>query len=402
MRAHLGTDQRDLEQAVARLPREALQGLFAATNAIAGVLDLDRVLQRIVDTVRDLISAHYAALGIVGRDGRIERFITSGIDPETRRRLGDPPSGHGLLGVIIREGRSLRIPDIKAHPGSYGFPPGHPRMTSLLGVPITVHGQPIGNFYLTDKQGADEFSEDDQVLVEMFALRAGIAIDNARLHDQVQRLAVVEERERIGRDLHDGIIQGIYAVALSLEDVPDLVDVDRDEAMRRVDHAIDSLNLSIRDIRNFILGLQSEFIGGADLPAGLATLAREFELNTAIDIRVDVGGAALAAAELPMNARVNLLQMAREVLSNAARHSAAGAASIRLTEEDGDLVMTIEDDGVGFDVSAVRGSGHLGLTNLIERGAAIGASVRVDSGRGQGTRIIVRVPVRSASAEEPS
>jgi two-component system response regulator DevR len=290
MRAHLGTDQRDLEQAVARLPREALQGLFAATNAIAGVLDLDRVLQRIVDTVRDLISAHYAALGIVGRDGRIERFITSGIDPETRRRLGDPPSGHGLLGVIIREGRSLRIPDIKAHPGSYGFPPGHPRMTSLLGVPITVHGQPIGNFYLTDKQGADEFSEDDQVLVEMFALRAGIAIDNARLHDQVQRLAVVEERERIGRDLHDGIIQGIYAVALSLEDVPDLVDVDRDEAMRRVDHAIDSLNLSIRDIRNFILGLQSEFIGGADLPAGLATLAREFELNTAIDIRVDVGG----------------------------------------------------------------------------------------------------------------
>jgi signal transduction histidine kinase len=270
-------------------------------------------------------------------------------------------------------------------------------MASLLGVPITIHGRATGNFYLTNKVGAPEFSEEDQLLVEMFATHAGIAIDNARLHDQVRRLAVVEERERIGRDLHDGVIQGIYAVALSLEDVPEIMAEDADEAAQRVDRAIDALNLSIRDIRNFILGLQSEFLGGADLAAGLATLAREFQLNTATEIEVDVLDGADAAAALPAGTRVNLLQIAREVLSNTARHSRASRAAIRLAERGDEVVLTIEDDGVGFEPSAARGSGHLGLGNVLDRGAAIGAAVEVDSAPGRGTRIIVRVPHGAAS-----
>ena len=112
-------------------------------------------------------------------------------------------------------------------------------MHSLLGVPITVRGRVVGDFYLTDKRGAPEFDPADQAIVEMFALHAGIAIENARLHEEVQRLAVVEERERIGQDLHDGIIQGLYGVGLSLEDVPELMIDDPAEAQARVERAIE-------------------------------------------------------------------------------------------------------------------------------------------------------------------
>jgi signal transduction histidine kinase len=371
---------------------EAFRALDEATRAIAELLDVDRVLQVIVDRVRDLVGSHYAALGIVREDGTIERFITSGISDEVRAAIGPPPVGHGLLGLIIREGRSYRIPEIAAHPDSSGFPPNHPPMTSLLGVPVTVQGRAIGNLYLTDKVGASEFSADDQELVESFALHAGIAIENARLHEQVQRLAVVEERDRIARDLHDGIIQGIYAVAVSLEDVPDLMKENPDEGIERIDRAIDALNLTIRDIRNFILGLRSEFLGGADLEAGLATLAQDFGLNTPIDVELDLDGGRDAARALTLDHRVQLLQMAREALSNAARHGRASLATVRVESDPSEVILTVEDDGVGFDPAAVAASGHLGLANLRDRAERMGGSAVIDSRPGAGTRVIIRLP----------
>jgi signal transduction histidine kinase len=369
-------------------------------RGIAAELDPERVLQLIVDRVRELIGAEYAALGIVTASGAIERFITSGISDDVRAAIGPPPHGRGLLGLIIREGRSYRIPEIARHPDSSGFPASHPPMTSFLGVPVTVKGRPIGNLYLTDKHRASEFSAADQRLVETFALHAGIAIDNARLHEQVQRLAVVEERERIGRDLHDGIIQGIYAVALSLEDVPDLMTRDRDEVTQRIDRAIDALNLTIRDIRNFILGLRSEFLGGADLEAGLATLAHDFGLNTSIEVAVDVSADRGAIDGLAADDRVHLLQMVREALSNAARHARARLASVRLESDEDSVIVTVEDDGIGFDPATVRASGHLGLANLSDRAARMGGSADVYSRPGAGTRVIIRLP-RSDGGNAP-
>jgi len=179
----------------------ALQALDAAVRGISGVLDVEQVLQLIVDRVRDLVAAQYAALGFVDEAGLITEFISSGISPEQRRAIGDLPHGRGLLGLIIRENRSYRIPNIASHPESYGFPPNHPPMRSFLGVPVTVKGEVVGRLYLTNKQSAPEFGADDQALVETFALHAGIAIENARLYGQVQRLAVVDERDRISREL---------------------------------------------------------------------------------------------------------------------------------------------------------------------------------------------------------
>jgi len=376
-----------------RGPGEVQAALDAAVRGIAGLTSVDDALQVIVDGVRPLVSARYAALGIVDADGRIERFITSGMDDETRRQIGALPEGHGLLGLIIRENRSFRIADLNVDPRRYGFPPNHPPMTSFLGVPITIKGISLGRLYLTNKIGADEFSEEDRSLVEMFALHAGIAMENARLHEQLQGLAVVDERERISKDLHDGIIQNMYAVGLSLEDVPALMDDDRVEAAARVERAIDAIHLSIKDIRNFIFGLRPELLEGASLVVGLAALADEYRHNMIVDLELRLPD---AVAEPPAEVTGHLLAIVAESLSNIARHSNASRASVALTTTPkGSLLeLTIEDNGIGFDPAVVK-LGHQGLANTRERAARIGGTVTIDSRPGAGTRVLVRVPTQA-------
>ncbi len=383
---------------------ERLAALEDATRAVAAELDIDRVLSIIVDNVRVLIGANYAALGIADGRGHIERFVTSGISPEGRAAIGAVPSGLGLLGLISREGQTVRAADISAHPASYGFPQHHPPMRSFLGVPVTAQGRAVGNLYLTDKRGGEPFTEDDERLVEMFALHAGIAIENARLHDQVQRLAVVEERERIGKDLHDGIIQSIYAVGLSLEDVPDLVDVEdgRVDAVARVDRAIDALNLVIADIRSYILRLRPSMGGPEDPVEVLARLGEELGMHAVIelDVNLEPGGDLLRA--LPPDQRSDLLFIAREALSNVARHSGATSTVLALEVDGNNLVLRVEDNGRGFDPARVQGPDsfgrHQGLANMQDRTVAMGGSFTVTRPNGSGTRIIVRVPAMRSAA----
>jgi signal transduction histidine kinase len=375
-------------------PSEAggLQAAFdAAVRSIAGLAPVDEVLQVIVDRVRPLVGAEYAALGINDPQGRIERFITSGMDDETRRRIGPLPEGHGLLGLIIRENRSFRIADINVDPHRYGFPSNHPPMASFLGVPITVKGVSLGRLYLTNKIGAAEFSAADQALVETFALHAGIAMDNARLHEQLQRLAVVDERERISKDLHDGIIQNLYAVGLSLEDVPELMEADRPDAEARVERAIDSIHLAIQDIRNFIFGLRPGLLEGASFGAGLAALADEYRHNTIIDIDLELPD---PVPNPSPEVTGHLLAIVGESLSNIVRHSRASRASIDLRPATAGTgyILRIADNGIGFDPDRAGRLGHQGLANTRDRVGRIGATMKIDSEPGTGTRIVITVP----------
>jgi signal transduction histidine kinase len=374
---------------------DELAALDAATRGIAGILDLDRVLQLITDRVRDLAHAQYAALGIADPEGGFERFITSGVSRAERERIGLPPRGHGLLGAIMASAHPIRVHDIESDPRRYGFPPHHPEMYTLLGVPVTARGRSIGRLYLTNKQPSGDFTEDDERLVEMFALHAGIAIENARLHEQVQRLAIVEERERIGRDLHDGIIQSIYAVGLSLEDVPELMRDEPEEAAQRVERAIDSLDQSIRDIRNFIFGLRPELLEQAGLIGGLTALADEFRVNSMIDIDVETD---VEGLDLTPDQTNHLLSIAREALSNVARHSKATRGRVRVEGGDETIRLIVSDNGVGFDPDTQRGPGHQGLANMRDRVAAMGGRMELQSEPGVGTRIIVEVARRDASA----
>lgn len=371
------------------LAEPALEALDAANRAIAGLQPVEAVLQLIVDRVRSLVDAEYAALGLFDRRGRIERFVTVGIDDETRRRLGAPPQGHGLLGLIVRENRAIRIPDIAAHPDSYGFPEHHPHMTSLLGVPVTIEGRSVGNLYLTNKRGGGEFSEADQELVEAFALHAGIAIANARLHEQVRALTVVEERERIGRDIHDGIIQALYGIGLSLEDVPELMSEDGDEAATRVERAIDSIHVAIRDLRTFVFGLRPELVEGSSLIGGLAALAEAFRHNTLIEPHVSWPA---DLVEPSPETVVELLAIGSEALSNIARHAHASNVTIEVRREPSTLVLEVTDDGVGLGDTEIRHPGHHGLANMRDRATHIGGRLEVASAEPKGTRVRAVVP----------
>ncbi len=171
---------------------EQLLALNKAAIAITGELELDALLQRIVDAARELVQCKYSALGVLGDDGYIVRFPTSGISQTEREQIGAPPRGHGLLGVMLRAGRSLRIPDMSKDPRGVGFPPNHPPMTSLLGVPILVRGKLVGDLYLTDKISGPEFAEEDEWIVQLLATHAATALTNSELHaektEALQRL----------------------------------------------------------------------------------------------------------------------------------------------------------------------------------------------------------------------
>lgn len=373
----------------ARAASERLEALDAATTAITAELSVDRVLQVIVDRVRPLVGARYAALGTVGDHGTIDRFITSGIDDATRRSIGHLPRGLGILGLIIRESVSVRLTDLMTDPRAVGFPANHPPMHSFLGVPVTVEGRSVGNLYLTDKQGGIEFSVDDQRLVEMFARHAGIAIHNARLHEELQHLAVLQERERIGQDLHDGIIQALYAVGLSLEDVGELMTDDPREAEDRVERAIDNIHGTIRDIRNFIFGLRPELLEDLDLGGGLANLCDEFRRSTLVDTQL----VALGPVDVDAEDAVQLLQLAREALSNVARHAEATRVTVELAVADGMLRLVISDDGRGFDPTVARGPAHHGLSNMRARAESLGGTLTMDSQPSAGTRVTFQVPL---------
>jgi signal transduction histidine kinase len=377
---------------------EQLAALHSAALALTTELDLAVVLQKVVDLSRELVDAKYGALGVLDEKGTyIQQFITSGITPEERARLGGPPQGHGVLGVLITEGKPIRIPEIASHPLSVGFPPNHPPMHSLLGVPIKSKGRVIGDLYLTDKTpdadrggaGYMPFSQEDQTVLEMFATQAAIAIENAQLYRQTQQLAILQERERFGMDLHDGIIQSIYAIGLMLEDGQLRLPTEPQEANDRINRAIHDLNEVIRDIRNYILDLRPQRFQGRDLVGGLDELARDLRANSFLNVRLNSD--TVDTSSLSAEQTVEILHIVQETLTNVRKHARASSVEISLQRRDNHLELSIEDDGIGLDVtSAQNGSGH-GLRNMKERAHALGAGIQIDPGARGGTRVTLTV-----------
>lgn len=372
---------------------ESLTALSRAAVAVASNLSLDKVLRQIVESARELANARFAALGVPDGSGTLARFVHSGMQSDVVATIPHLPEGRGLLGAILDEGRTIRIPDIGDDPRSVGFPEGHPPMKSFLGVPIRVGGEIVGNLYLTEKLDAREFSQMDQELIELLAANAAIAIKNAQLYEQVGRLAIVEERSRIGMDLHDGVIQAIYAVGLTLESARLLLaeqDQEQQEAVALIDNAIDSLNEAIRDIRNFILDLRPRRFEG-DLAHGLARLAREFQANTMIPVNFDL--CPQETDRVPLEVSRAIFFTTQEALANVARHAKADNVTISTCCEDHAISVLVKDDGVGFDVeSGSQATGH-GLANMRARAEELGGEFEVESELGKGTCISFTAPI---------
>jgi len=366
--------------------------LSDATLAISANLSLAETLQRIVTTAAGLVGARYAALGVPDESGAyLAEFITTGLTAEAEARISHRPRGHGILGVILHEGQSLRLRDLRDHPRSVGFPAHHPPMTSFLGVPIIHKNQRLGNLYLTDKQGASEFTAEDQYLIELLATHAGIAIENARLHTRVQHLSVVEERQRIGMDLHDGVIQSIYAVGLMLEYAQvQLTEGEVEGARQRLTSAVEALNATIRDIRSYILDLRPRRFEGDNLITGLEQLLSEFKANTLMNVEFTADP--LADHALTPAMRLTLFHIAQEALSNAAKHSRATRMTLHLLNKSDEISLSLKDNGRGFNLeTAEKRVGH-GLVNMRDRAAAHGGDLVVSTPPEGGVEILIRLP----------
>ncbi|MGW3265296.1 GAF domain-containing sensor histidine kinase [Streptomyces sp. NPDC001056] len=220
--------------------RDRMQTLLDAVMAIGSDLELKDLLRRIVQSAVDLVDASYGALGVVGEEDTIRQFITVGMDDEAIAKIGHYPEGHGILGLLIREPRPLRLEDLGEHPEATGFPAGHPPMRTFLGAPVQVRGKVFGNLYLTDKRGGLPFDADDEVVLQSLAAAAGVAIDNARLYDasrhRERRLSASADMtrallsgappEEILRSLADTVRQmtgtDLVTLALPVGDGPDL------------------------------------------------------------------------------------------------------------------------------------------------------------------------------------
>lgn len=362
-----------------------LQALNDAVRAISAELSRGQVLQKITEVARVLVKAKYAALGVHDGQGSISQFITAGIEPAVREKIGPLPVGRGVLGHLMHKGESLIVNSIINHPDSVGFPEHHPIMNNLLGVPIFSKDDLIGALYLTDKEDGSNFTKTDQQLVEMLALHAAIAIENARLYGQNQRLAILEERERFARDLHDGIIQSIYAVGLTLDQVKLDMPLTNEMVTEQIDLSMKSLANVIQDLRNYIFDLRPQALRYEGLKTRLEGLIKELRVNTLLPIQIEISPD-IDDFLSDMQAR-HVFHICHEALANAARHAKAKHISVGVVREERTITLWVKDDGVGFDGKPQVRPGHRGLANMYARASEIGAKLNIDTAPDEGTRL---------------
>lgn len=372
---------------------DRLGRLVEAGLALSAELSLSAVLQRIVDLAAEITDARYGALGVLNDLGGIEEFITTGLTQEERETIGALPEGLGLLGELTRESHAQRVRDISKHPQSAGFPPNHPKMTSFLGAPMTARGRVFGRIYLTEKRSATEFTEDDESALNVLASQAAVAIENARLYEEataarreLERLAVMEDRERIAKELHDGAIQALFAVGMGLQGVSQLA-ADPDTA-RRIEEAVEDIDRVIRDLRNYIFGLRPGILADRQLDQALKQLVTDFGAKSSVTTVADIDPE--VASELAPRA-ADIVQLTREALSNVGRHSGAATCRVSLGRRSDNAVLEIDDDGTGFDTGGPETGSGLG--NMRERARGFGGEVLVESSPGEGTSISVTIPL---------
>jgi len=547
---------------------ERLVALHSASLELVRDLSSENVLRRIIEMAREQAGARYGALGVVDDDGQLVQFIPVGMTPDQIRQTGNPPVGKGMIGAIQSEHRTIRISDISSDPRSGGFPSKHPQMHSFLGVPIMLGDRLLGQIYLTDKLTYHEFTEEDERVIETLAAYAAVAINNARLyenllkrdqelshrnedlallndvaaaltgslevddildqtlsrvmdylkveageiylrgdgekelrlalhrsdfvstfltrdrfrvgegyigivaetakplisqdlqndlrylrpavveagfhcmacipltargevvgvmcvasrkerpfadrqlhllsaigawagitienallHRQARRVAVLEERERIGMDLHDGIIQSIYAVGLALDYARMALDDNPKQAGQKIEQAIEGLNHTIRDIRAYILDLRPRQFGGKDLMDGLRRLVDEYKINTLAD--ASLVGPANGLSSLPPSHATALFHICQEALANVAKHSHAGHTDVRLWTTRDRVLLEISDNGQGFDLRKMSVTLGHGLSNMHVRARKVGGDVEITSAPGEGSTVLAWVPRRA-------
>ncbi len=349
---------------------------------------LRQVFQQIAYVAQQLVHSRYAALGIPGENGTMMYFEVAGLEPDAIKRIAHPPIGRGLLGVIMHDREILRLEHMSEHPHSVGFPLNHPYMDRLLGVPVQAGEELFGMLYLTDRLDDQPFTEEDQWLVESLAGYAALAIAGSQLSEQRGRLLLLEERERVGMELHDGIIQSLYAIGMQLQ----LLKLSKPEVGEELSKATRSLDAVIEDIRHYILNLKVANYEQQTIRACLQDVIARLHVPASLTIEIHAPDRQPPFAPPVVEA---LCQIAYEAVSNVIRHAEATEVLIEATEDSAQFRLLIRDNGRGFSPEATSGHEGLGLRNMMQRARIYGGTIAVESTAGSGTRLTLELPLNT-------
>jgi signal transduction histidine kinase len=366
---------------------DSLSELYRVSQAVLSVtrqMSVRDVLQVIVRSARSLVGARYAAIGVPDEGNSFAEFVTDGISQEQQDAIGPLPRRHGMLGVLLTEGKPERLADISADPRFWGWPASHPRMSHFLGVPVKDGEKVLGIIFAANKAAVKGtgFTERDEEILSLFATHAAIAITNARLYERSRELSVLEERARLARDLHDAVTQKLFSIRAHARAAAVLSDRGDCPAAGREIEAVATLGAEAHaELRAIIDGLAPP-----DLAlAGLAESLRRYAALAGRAHNMEVTVTASSSASFSPTVDAAIYRVAQEALHNALRHSGASRVRLVLTPDG----LEVTDDGRGFVVSGT-GPG-LGLASMRERAAAVDGTLLVTSAPGDGTRIRLTV-----------
>jgi signal transduction histidine kinase len=346
---------------------------------------LKQVLQRIAYVAQQLVHSRYAALGIPGEHRTMKYFEVVGLTEDEIHQIAHPPIGRGLLGVIMNEREILRLEHMRDDPRSSGFPDNHPYMDRLLGVPVQAGKQLFGMLYLTDRLDDLPFTQEDQWLVESLAGYAALAIAGTYLSEQHGRLTLLEERERVGMELHDGIIQSLYAIGMELQ----LLRLSEPAVGDSVAKATRSLDAVIEDIRRYILNLKVATYEQKTTRECLVSALSRLHIPNELSIEINAPD---RQPPFPPPVMEGICQIAYEAVSNIVRHAQATEAVIEVSEGMNRFQMVVRDNGRGFNREVLDNPDGLGLQNIMQRARIYGGEMIIDTPTEGGTRLTLKLP----------
>jgi len=366
---------------------DVLQQVSQVVLAVARELSTRDVLQMIVRSARSLVNARYAALGVPDDRGSFAEFVTDGIPERQQKEIGPLPRQHGMLGVLLREGKPLRVPDIRADPRFEGWPSAHPDMSDFLGVPIRDGSDTLGIIFAACKRAPGGFLERDEQLLGLFASHAAIALTNARLFERGRELSVLEERARLARELHDAVSQKLFSIRAKARAAEVLISRDPERAAAEIQSVAALSGQAHAELRAVIDGLAPPDLAAGGLAASLRSYAVLAGRTYGVEVRFHV-----AAPLPPLGAQreTTVYRVAQEALHNALRHSGSATVCVSLTAARRRVVLEVADQGRGFAAEAP--SGGLGLASMRERAASAGGRLTVRSGPGEGTLVRLELP----------